>query len=257
MAHTPACQVKFDARSLRLAWTSARLLALVLLVVLGACAMPGPPAASGASAAVEAGGAAQPRWWYLRFRFARADGGEVDSFLDGLVADRLLSAVIERHEPRLELWRFHRRWPDDAVGHQFSFLFFATDAVAAGVIAQVEDDPLLERLRGDGHLREFRAHPGEGARATTPGGTSDRSWPREIQREWPKFIMGASRMWLGLVQAEAVKQEGADLYARYRAVQGALDRLWFAEGNHAFFHHLSALFGYRPLRVIRRDIMTF
>lgn len=257
MAHGPACQVPVDNRSRRPAHVALRLLALALLAALGACTTPGPPAESGASAAAGAVGTAQPRWWYLRFRFARADGGEADSFLDGLVADRLLSPVIERYAPRLELWRFHRRWPDDAVGHQFSFILYAPDAVAAGVIAQVQDDPLLGRLRGDGHLRDFRAHPGEGARAATPGGTSDAGWPPEIQREWPKFIMGASRMWLGLVQGEAAKQDTGDLYARYQAVQSALDRLWFAEGNHAFFHHLSALFGYRPLRVIRRDVMTF
>ena len=64
-------------------------------------------------------------------------------------------------------------------------------------------------------------------------------------------------MWLGLVQSEAEKHVGLELHERYQAVETALDQLWFHQANHAFFHHLSALFGYRPVRVIRRDIMTF
>lgn len=87
--------------------------------------------------------------------------------------------------------------------------------------------------------------------------TSDPAWPASIQREWPSFIMSASRMWLGLVQTEARRHDTSDLHARYRATEEAIDELWFNEGNHAFFHHLSALFGYKPLRVIRRDVMTF
>jgi uncharacterized RmlC-like cupin family protein len=79
----------------------------------------------------------------------------------------------------------------------------------------------------------------------------------EIQREWPKFIMGASSMWLGLVGTEADKRADLELHQRYQAVEFVLDEMWFERGNHAFFLHLSALFGYKPVRVIRRDVMTF
>lgn len=201
--------------------------------------------------------AEQPRWWYVRFRLDGPHDGQVDSYLDGLIADRILAATIERHEAELTLWRFHRRWPDDATGHQFSFIFFAPTVLATRLIAEVEAEPLLQQLEEDGHLVQFYSTEAPPERAADPAGTSDPIWSPEIQHEWPKFIMGASRMWLGLVQAEAAKHPELPLHDRYRAVERALDAVWLKEGNHAFFHHLSGLFGYKPVRVIRRDVMTF
>jgi len=206
------------------------------------------------SAGTDAG---QPRWWYLRFRLQRNAAGEVDSYLDALLADQVLAPVIGQHEALIELWRFHRRWPRDATGHQFSFIVFTTAPVAQAMVQQVERHPLLEDLQGSGQLVEFRVDPTGPGKAGDPAVTSDPAWPPEIQREWPKFIMGASRMWLGMVQSAAAEHSGLPLHERYRAVEETLTRLWFKEANHAFFHHLSALFGYQPVRVIRRDIMTF
>jgi hypothetical protein len=199
----------------------------------------------------------QARWTYLRFRLARDRTGEVDSYLDALIADQILSGAIAREANEILLWRFHRRWPDDPTGHQFSFIFFARPMVADRLIARVRADPVLDRLREEGHLADFRVDRTSPELGAAAGATSDPSWPPAIQLEWPKFIMGASRMWLGLVQSEAAKHAELELHERYQAVETALDELWFEQANHAFFHHLSALFGYQPVRVIRRDIMTF
>jgi hypothetical protein len=129
--------------------------------------------------------------------------------------------------------------------------------VADRLIARVRADPVLDRLREEGHLADFRVDRTSPELGAAAGATSDPSWPPAIQLEWPKFIMGASRMWLGLVQSEAAKHAELELHERYQAVETTLDELWFEQANHAFFHHLSALFGYQPVRVIRRDIMTF
>jgi hypothetical protein len=232
-------------------------LAGLLTALLGACATPPSPVDPvqlDPSSSQDSEGSS---WWYVRFRLARNADDDVDSFLDPLIADQLLSPAIAQYASQLALWRFHRRWPEDDTGHQFSFIFLAPSAVAASVIAQIGRDPLLNRLQADGHLVEYRVDKTKVEPPSDPAATSDRSWSPVIQREWPKFIMGASRMWLGLVQTEAASHPGLEIYSRYRKVEEALDELWYNEGNHAFFHHLSALFGYRPLRVIRRDIMTF
>jgi hypothetical protein len=239
-------------------FASRVLLFAALLGLLGACAttLQQPNALAEAKGA-QAGDSATARWWYVRFRLRRGADDEVQSYLDTLIADQILAPVIARHEAQIGLWRFHRRWPRDATGHQFSFIFFAPRGVAGSVVAQIEQQPGLARLRSDSHLVEFRVDEAESDRATDPAATSDASWPPEVQREWPKFIMGASRMWLGLVRSEAAKHGEHELHARYRAVEDALAEVWFTEANHAFFHHLSALFGYKPVRVIRREIMTF
>ena len=231
---------------------------IVLVVTLGACATSPVGSHDVAAASLPDQGDSGPfEWRYVRFRLKRAPDGETNSYLDGLIADRMLKPLIVRYGDELLLWRFHRRWPDDATGHQFSLIFFTRPAVADALIARLETDPLLQRLKSDGHLIEFRVDRLGPDRASDPAATSDTAWPIEIQREWPKFIMGASRMWLGLVDTEAEKHADLELHERYQAVEVALDDMWLRQGNHAFFHHLSALFGYKPVRVIRRDVMTF
>jgi hypothetical protein len=242
-----------------LAYRSAAVfVSLVVLFGLLGCATNKPPLQSGDPVvAAEARDPEQSRWWLLRFRLKRAMDGETNSYLDGLIADQIFSGILDRHATDIELWRFHRRWPRDTTGHQFSFIFFAPLAVAERLTTEVEREPLVARLRSEGHLVAYRMDAADPDRATDLAATSDRSWPPELQREWPKFIMGASRMWLGLVRFEAARHADLDVHARYQAVETQLDALWFSEANHAFFHHLSALFGYKPMQVIRRDIMTF
>lgn len=231
--------------------------ALLLASWLAGCAHRAPTATESTAAAVSPREAAQPTWWYLRFRLANPHGAAVASHLDGLIADQVLAAQIERHRSGLVLWRFHRRWPEDAVGHQFSFIFFAPRPLAEALRRSMTGNTVLAALQHDGWLRGWSLQAATPARAADRAGTSDPTWPTALQREWPAFIMGASRMWLGLVSGEAARHQGLELHARYRAAETHVDELWFAQGNHALLHHLSALFGYRPVRVIRRDIMTF
>ena len=194
------------------------------------------------------------KWHYARFRLHRPDDDGVNSYLDLMLADQVIAPVIERHGEALSLWRFHRRWPEDATGHQFSFIFYAPAGVAASVDQQIQNHPVLVALGKQGHLNTYHMDEGQVGNVAA---ASDPAWPATIQHEWPVFIMGASRMWLGLLQSEAALHDTPELHERYRATEKALDALWFDQGNHAFFHHLSALFGYKPLRVIRRDVMTF
>lgn len=197
------------------------------------------------------------RWHAVRFRFRRDAVDETRSYLDALVADQVLADIIARHRDGIALWRFHRRWPDDPTGHQFSFLIYAPQAIAERVFAAVRHHERVEQLRDEGYLRGFVTHQVGGKQSADIAATSDAAWPPVIQREWPYFIHGASRMWLGLVQDTAATQSQPGLHERYKSVEEAIEKLWYRRGNHALFHHLSALFGYRPLRVIRRDDMTF
>jgi hypothetical protein len=231
---------------------------LGLALVFGGCASQQAKVGKSADLGpvdIDANGA--PQWHYLQFRFDRPSPEETNRYLDLLVANEVLAPLLVEYRDRLTLWRFHRRWPNDPTGHQFSWIVRAAPQTVAQLDTRIRSSAVLAGLESQGHLREYGVRV---ANADDPGAlsaTSDRAWPDVLQREWPYFIMGASRMWLGLVQAEAARVEASDLHARYREASDAVETLWFDEGNHALFHHLSALFGYRPLRVIRRDVMTF
>lgn len=248
------------SNSVRRGTVTASTLSAICLSILVACTSiqpKQPPVEQPGTRAPEASADQKTQWWYLRFRLAREDDGEVNSYLDTLIAEQLLAPIIERYRSDLTLWRFHRRWPKDETGHQFSFIVYTRPDTLRKINDDIEASGVLATLRSDGHLVEYRVDQPDIPRRFDVAGTSDRSWSSDLQKEWPYFIMGVSRLWLGLVQRESARQQDSKMYERYQAVNSALGKLWFNEGNHAFFHHLSGLFGYQPLRVIRRDIMTF
>jgi hypothetical protein len=176
--------------------------------------------------------------------------------VDLLLAHAVVKPHLERFAPRLAYWRFHRRAVRDAAGHQFSFLFYADPATAAELYAALGSSPELARLQEMGLVtRIIRDDPQSPVR---PGiaDTSDASWSPMLQRQWPAYIMGVSRLWLGLVDETVADlppelRDGDDLPAVYREAHGRVSRLWFKEGQHAFLHHLSAVFGYRELLVVK------
>ena len=95
---------------------------------------------------------------------------------------------------------------------------------------------------------------------TAVNATSDRNWPVELQNAWPAYIMGASSTWLQLIDQE-VKDDKADndinhLLEIYRLADANISKLWFEQGQHAFLHHLNAIFGYRPI-LINKEPLRF
>jgi len=95
---------------------------------------------------------------------------------------------------------------------------------------------------------------------------TDPAWPREVQRAWPYFAMGASRNWLALVAevgagmpgGTPAQAQGLDaLLAHYRAVNEKVDTLWRENAQHAWLHHLNALFGYQPALIRELRLMQF
>ena len=94
--------------------------------------------------------------------------------------------------------------------------------------------------------------------------TSDRTWSLPIQKSWPFYIMGVSEMWLNLIREVAgqVPSGGPpsnldDALGFYRQVNASIEQMWRDEGQHAFLHHLNAIFGYEPLMVREKRPMSF
>ena len=85
------------------------------------------------------------------------------------------------------------------------------------------------------------------------GDTSDPNWSPVMQNTWPHYIMGVSRMWLGMIDQVSQEREIADsatlgqLLVHYEQVNDAFTHIWQQEGYHALLHHLNAIFGYEAL----------
>lgn len=207
---------------------------------------------------------AEKGWWYARFRMDWPQDAQPAWHVDFILAHRVVSPVLDRYRKQIDLWRFHRRAARDQTGHQFSFIFYAAPETAAEIYREIQSSSLLEEL--------IAAHLVVDAIYDDPSvvlrpdlaATSDRNWSPEIQRTWPFYIMGVSRMWLNLtdeISKETLREDDVsnldDLLEGYRKVSEVVQEKWRQEGSHAFLHHLNAIFGYDPLVVYERRLMNF
>lgn len=199
-------------------------------------------------------------WYRACFSMPFDDADAPRWAMDLLLADRVAGPAIARHADTIPLWRFHRRAAHDSAGHRFSLLFYADAATAQQLFAELDADPLVPALIGAGYLDRLTTWCGADQFGSGPEASSDHNWDVRLQRTWPYYIMGVSAHWLALigeVGAEVPQASGAPvaLLERYDRIGVEIDTIWRVQGQHAYLHHLSALFGYQPLSV--QTLMQF
>jgi len=202
-------------------------------------------------------------WWQLRFKLAWPEDESPDFSRHLLIAEQILLPVIAEHEQQLPLWRFHRRAGRDGAGHQFSFIFLSNEATATQIDREVSENPLTGWLLDRAMIEKTRFNRRSPEELGRLEQTSDANWPPEIQRSWPYFIMGASQTWLVMVQelSQQHELEGdidyPTLLEHYKGVDARLNVQWRDYGQHAYLHHLNAVYGYQPLKIRSTELKNF
>ena len=205
----------------------------------------------------------QRSWWQLRFKLNWPTDESPDFSAHLLLAEQILLPVILEHEQQLPLWRFHRRAARTPAGHQFSLIFLADKETADQLGRDVSENALTVWLQEASMLEKTSLDRRGLEDLAEIEETSDREWPQAIQRSWPWFIMGASQSWLMQVQQISEEKglsesmEYAILLKHYRDVALSMNNQWRDFGQHAYFHHLSALYGYQPLKVRTTELRQF
>lgn len=227
-------------------------LVLLFTVSLWGCAIvPSPSARVAAPDSSSVEGLPEGEgWWYARFHIARPDGEPTRWHIDTLLAGEVVAPVFDRHYGDILIWRIHRRAPQDEYGHVFSFIFYSTAAGAQRIYRDIDNSPVLARLRQDGDVTRISFDDVGVLARPDIGDTSDAAWLPVVRQTWPALIMGASRMWLDMVTVLAARQpQELGLHERYQAVHQEISRIWAEQGQHAVLHHLSAIYGYKPLLI--------
>ena len=189
-------------------------------------------------------------WWYARFHIDWSEKDvDPDWFMGALLAREVVSPLLEQYRDEIKLWRFHRRAGRNG-GHLFSFIFYSSPQLAQQIYQMINDDPVVFQLKQDKQLIAVIFDDLKTISRPGIADTSDKNWSESVQRAWPHFIMGASQMWLSLLDelAEQRKRE-QNIYALYREVQDQVSGIWAQQGQHAWLHHLSALYAYQPLMI--------
>jgi hypothetical protein len=241
------------------AWSALRLTACALMLLLSGCAVSPDRLSSGTDLmSVEKHGVAG--WWYARFRINH-DKADVQWHLDALLANELIAPILKQHAGEISLWRFHRRAANDHAGHQFSFIYYASPETATVINRELRQNKLYSELRQHGFLQELLLDSPDGVLRPELAATSDSKWSKPLQESWPHYIMGVSKIWLGLIQqySAAEKHPGSlsGLVDKYRQVNRRVSAVWRKQGRHALLHHLNALFGYQPLEMSKQRLINF
>jgi hypothetical protein len=186
---------------------------------------------------------------------------QVDLFL----AHSVMAPILEKYHEDIILWRFHRRATHDAVGHQFSFIFYSSPQIAKYVFEEIASSTLLEKAKERGFIISEKYDDTTILTRPAISDTSDGNWSTITQKAWPHYIMGVSQMWLTMIDdiikdnpppAEDI-QSINDLIDYYNEVNEVVKTLWRDEAQHAFLHHLNAVFGYEPMLYYEPRLMRF
>jgi hypothetical protein len=203
-------------------------------------------------------------WWYARYRVHWPQEAQPRWHLDLMLAHEVVAPVLERYQPVIRLWRFHRRAVRDQTGHQFSFIFYTDPESARRIFNTLQLQPRLQELKRAGLIDQDSYDDTQRIARPHLQDTSDQQWSPALQRAWPWFIMGVSATWLDLIRQSFEGEDRGKLEAplsvragHYRQVDDAIIHVWQMEGAHAFLHHLNALFEYESLMVLERRSMQF
>lgn len=195
-------------------------------------------------------------WWYIQFIKQWPEDTQARFDYDVLLAEQVIRPTLTRHRDKIALWRFHRRAARDAAGSKFSFIYYAKADDAKIIADEIKANVLLKELQDSGLIEQLWIDDFSNLQRPNIADTSDKVWPVEIQNSWPYYIMGVSQSWLALIDQFTatnrinVKTSPLDEIVEYYGnVSERIDEYWNDNGGHAYIHHLSALFAYRPIQV--------
>ena len=203
-------------------------------------------------------------WWRVRFRMNWPPDTDPVWHMDLYIAHQVIMPLLEKNKNDIYLWRFHRRAKRDGAGRQFTFYFYTPPRTAQQIFEALQSNPILIDTMSAGVIDDIVYDNPANIERPNIDDASDKNWPLSIQKTWPYYINGVSRMWLNLV-AEIADQDLQDdppasieeIDSFYRQVDETVTELWQENGRHAFLHHLNAVFEYEPLIYWEKRFMDF
>jgi hypothetical protein len=237
---------------------------ILFMMVIAGCATTGPGKLTETIAPPPQEIALSSGWWSAQFRMTWPAEEQANWHWDLLIAHKIAAPALAQYKDVIDLWRFHRRAARDDAGHQFSFIFYASAETAYQIFNMLRANETLSEMKSAGMIIEDRYDNTDKISRPHVEDTSDASWPLPIQKNWPYFIMGASRMWLNLISETIADMPDSDrpmsieeMAEQYKKANAAISELWKEKGQHAFLHHLSALFGYRAIIFYDKRMLKF
>jgi hypothetical protein len=194
----------------KLSYRLISVLLILLMMVIAGCATTGPTTSPETIAPPPQEIASSSGWWFAKFRMHWPAEEQAKWHLDLLIAHKIVAPAPAQYNDEIRLWRFHRRAVRDGAGHPFSFIFYASAETAYQVFNMLRSNELLSEMNFAGMIIKDRYDNTDRISRPRIEDTRDASWPLSIQKNWPYFIMGASRMWLNLISETIAGMQNLD-----------------------------------------------
>lgn len=201
-------------------------------------------------------------WYSFNFNISWDRKSQPKTWIDIFIIDTIVREMISKKKSEIVFWRVHRRWCPDQTGHELTFDCFTNQDTAKAIRQLVTKSNYFEMLLKSDLINgsvELKKVPAERDGITAL--TSDTGWPMALQEAWPCYINGCSEVFLRLIENvkgnRGLPPDMPTAEKLYTDVDNRIIEIWQSYGCDAFFHHLSAIFGYKPLPIRAQTWATF
>lgn len=194
------------------------------------------------------------RWYSFNFNISWDKIHEPKTWVDIFIIDTILREVILQNESKIDLWRIHRRCYPDASGHELTFDCFTNEETAKEIEEMINNSNYLGMLRKGGLLtKDKKLKKVQKNTDSITAIINDTGWQEQLKEPWLYYIKGCCEMFLRLIEniknGRNLPIDIQDAEQFYTKVNNDLISVWQTFGCDSFFHHISAIFGYKPLRI--------
>lgn len=172
-----------------------------------------------------------------------------DKAIDYMVIDTTIRKLINKLGKNTN-WTFYRfsenKIEDKISSHGIQFKI--ENITISRVKKIIEKDSIIIKLMENAYIQEINYYE--------KVSISDPIWPLTMRKNWPFFANGFCKMLLGLI-GYYVQEYEINLYEnigtiidKYKMVDKSISILYNNWSSHAFFHHISAVFGYEKSHII-------
>jgi hypothetical protein len=201
-------------------------------------------------------------WYTIGFKIKWDKISSPNFVVDLFIIDLLINPAVKNFKSDLILWRFHRRAARDDAGHELKFIFYTSSKIAEQVFNYIRSNDFYDII-----INNYTETTGVNLSVYNKEvdsckieATSDSAWPLEIQKTWPYYIMGVCDMFINFIEeikkSKDIKIDKNNLKqteSSYKEIEQEITKQWFGYGQHAFLHHLGAIFAYNPIKFKSRD----
>jgi len=172
-----------------------------------------------------------------------------DKSIDLMIIDKTIRQLINQYGPNTN-WTFYRFAENkiNDINSSHGIQFKIENVTIHKIKKQIDKNNTINQLSENGYIQEINYYE--------KISIADPVWPLEMRQNWHFLANGFCKFILGLIQYHIITNKVnlsnniEDRICEYKEINKEISKLYNNWSNHAFFHHISAIFGYEKTHII-------